>query len=153
MEDKQEQYQLLIESHDQLGHKGFYATQRTLGDCFWWPSINFDVHWIIDTCHQCQIQSLEHIVMPPTVQVPAPLFHKVYIDTMHMPLMLGQFIFEELLCHWGGLEEIVTENGTAFIAALDWIADWYHIHHIRILAYNSQSNSVIETTHRTICDS
>jgi len=35
---------------------------------------------------------------------------------------LGQFIFEELLCQWGGLEEIVTDNGTLFVAALEWIA-------------------------------
>ncbi|KXN93296.1 hypothetical protein AN958_00220, partial [Leucoagaricus sp. SymC.cos] len=105
--DKQEQYRLLIESHDRLGHKGFYATRRTLGDRFWWPSIDFDVRWIIDTCHQCQIQSLEHVVMPPTVQVPAPLFRKAYIDTMHMPPS--------------------------------------H-------AYNSQSNGIVETTHRTVRD-
>ncbi|KXN88318.1 hypothetical protein AN958_07463, partial [Leucoagaricus sp. SymC.cos] len=32
------------------------------------------------------------------------------------------------------------------------IADQYHIHHIQISAYNSQSNDVVETTHRTIHD-
>ncbi|KXN84410.1 hypothetical protein AN958_12644 [Leucoagaricus sp. SymC.cos] len=53
--------------------------------------------------------------MPPMVQVPAPLFCKVYIDMMHMPPS------------WGGLEEIVTDNRMAFVAALDWIVDWYHI--------------------------
>jgi len=45
------------------------------------------------------------------------------------------------------------DNGTPFVAALDWIAERYHICHIRILAYNSQSNRVVETTHRTIRDS
>jgi hypothetical protein len=65
---------------------------------------------------------------------------------------LGSFIFEEILCRWGGLEEIVTDNGTAFVAALDWLADKYHIRHIRISAYNSQSNGVVETTHRTVRD-
>lgn len=85
IEDKAERYRLLIESHDHLGHKGFYATRRTLGDRFWWPTIDADVHWTISTCHQCQIQSLEHVVMPPRVQAPAPLFRKAYIDTMHMP--------------------------------------------------------------------
>jgi len=66
---------------------------------------------------------------------------------------LGQFIFEELLCRWGGLEEIVTDNRTPFVAALEWIATRYHIHHIRISAYNSQANGVVETTHWTIRDS
>ena len=55
------------------------------------------------------------------------------------------------MCRWDGLEEIVTDNGTPFVAALDWIAERYHIRHIRISAYNSQSNGV-ETTHRTIRD-
>ena len=126
--------------------------------------------------------SLKHVVLPATIQVPAPLFRKAYVDTMHMPpsqgykyivqacdsltgwlewraltretgRTLGQFIFEELLCQWGGLEEIVTDNGTLFVAALEWIATQYHIHHIRISAYNSQANRVVETTHRTIRDS
>jgi len=43
----------------------------------------------------------------------------------------------------GGLEEIVMDNGTAFVVALDWIAEHYHIWHIRISAYNSQSNDVM----------
>jgi len=66
---------------------------------------------------------------------------------------LGQFPCEKILCCWGGLEEIVMDNGFAFVAALDWIATCYHIYHIRISAYNSQANEVIETTHRTIRDS
>jgi len=44
-----------------------------------------------------------------------------------MDRILKQFIFEEILCHWEGLEEIVMDNGTAFVAALDWIAERYHI--------------------------
>jgi hypothetical protein len=31
---------------------------------------------------------------------------------------LGAFIFEEILCRWGAVEEIVTDNGTAYIALL-----------------------------------
>ena len=66
---------------------------------------------------------------------------------------LSAFIFEEILCRWGGLEEIVTDNRTPFIAALDWLAQTYHIHHIRISAYNSQANGIVERSHRTIHDS
>jgi hypothetical protein len=32
---------------------------------------------------------------------------------------LGAFIFEEILYHWGTLEEIVTDNGLASIEALN----------------------------------
>jgi hypothetical protein len=65
---------------------------------------------------------------------------------------LGKFIFEEILCRWGALEEIVTDNGTPYVTALEWMAKRYHIHHIQISAYNSQSNGIIETTHQPIRD-
>ena len=66
---------------------------------------------------------------------------------------LGAFIFTEILCRWGGLEEIISNNGTPFIATLDWLMEKYHIHHIHISAYNSQLNSIVECSHRTICNS
>jgi len=98
-------------------------------------------------CHQYQVLSLKHVVLPLTIQVPIPLFRKTYVDTMHMPpsqgykylvqahdsltgwpewraltcetgRTLGQFIFKELLCRWSRLEEIITDNGTLFVAAL-----------------------------------
>jgi len=66
---------------------------------------------------------------------------------------LGGFVFEEVLCRWGGIEEIVTDNGPAMIAALDWLSKTYHINHIRISPYNSKANGIVERSHRTIRDS
>jgi hypothetical protein len=57
---------------------------------------------------------------------------------------LGMFLFEEILCRWGVVEEIVTDNGSPFVPAVSWLAEKYHIHHIRILAYNSQANGIVE---------
>ena len=128
VEEEGMSYQLLKESHDQLGHKEFYATRCTLGDHFWWPTINMDVQWIVSTCHQCQILSFKQVVLPPIVQTLALLFCKAYIDMLHIPpsygykyivqardsltnwpewrtltretgRTLGQFLFEEILCH------------------------------------------------------
>jgi hypothetical protein len=173
---------ILRKTHDNLGHKGIYATRRTIADRFWWPSLDEDVAWFIKTCHQCQIRSVEKVVLPPTISIPAPLFRKAYLDTMFMPLVqgyryivqarcsliswpewrklkkengrtLGAFIFEEILCRWGGLEEIVTDNGPAMVAALEWLSEKYHINHIRISAYNSKANGIVERSHRTIRDS
>jgi hypothetical protein len=33
------------------------------------------------------------------------------------------FEFEEVLCRWIAVAEIVTENRAAFVAALDWLDD------------------------------
>ena len=90
------------------------------------------------------------------VVTPMPLFHKVYIDTMFMPqaggyryiiqaqcsltawtewhalhtetgCMVGAFIFEEILCRWGAVGEIITDNGAAYVTALDWLSVRYGI--------------------------
>jgi hypothetical protein len=63
------------------------------------------------------------------------------------------FIFEDLLCRWGAIEEIVTDNGSAFVATLDTLANRYGIHHIRISAYNSRANGIVEHQHRMIRES
>ena len=60
---------------------------------------------------------------------------------------LASFIFEDILCRWDALAEIVTDNGPAFVQALDVLADRYNIQHIRISPYNSQANSVVEQHH------
>jgi hypothetical protein len=90
--------------------------------------------------------------IPLTVTAPASLFRKAHVDTMYMPRAseyryivqarcsllsypehrelrkengstIGAFIFEEILCCWGALEEIVTDNGLAFVEALNWLAE------------------------------
>ena len=66
---------------------------------------------------------------------------------------LGAFLFEEILCRWGAVEEIVSDNGTAFVAALDWLERRFGIRHIRISAYNSRANGIVERQHRTIRES
>ena len=60
---------------------------------------------------------------------------------------LASFIFEDILCRWGALAEIVTDNGPAFVQALDVFADRYNIRHICISPYNPQANGVVERHH------
>lgn len=45
------------------------------------------------------------------------------------------------------MAEIVTDNGSPFVKALDILAKRYRIHHIRISTYNSQAAGVIERRH------
>ena len=169
------------DAHDKLSHKGFYSMLRALLNRFWWPSLADDVKWYLKTCHECQIRQTTKVQIPPTVATLAPLFRKAYVDTMLLPLAsglwylvqarcsltawpewrtlctetgctLGAFLFEEILCRWGAVEEIVTDNGTAYIAALNWLAERYGIRHIWISAYNSRANGIVKRQHRTIHD-
>jgi hypothetical protein len=51
--------------------------------------------------------------------------------------ILGAFIFEDILCRWGGIEEIVTDNSSAFVQVVEFLSQYYKINHICISPYNS----------------
>jgi hypothetical protein len=51
------------------------------------------------------------------------------------------------------LDEIISDNGAQYIAALDWIGQRYGIHHIRISGYNSRANGIIESKHFDVRES
>ena len=98
--------------------------------------------------------------------MPAPLFSKIYMDTMHLlhsgsfsyivqgrcslthypefqmlwretTQALSNWIFQNILCQWGTLVKIISDNGKPFITALSHLEKKYHITHIRISGYNS----------------
>ena len=60
------------------------------------------------------------------------------------------FIFKDILCCWGAVSELVTDNGPAFIQALDVLMSRYGIRHIRISPYNSQANGVVKRCHYNV---
>jgi hypothetical protein len=169
-------FRLIHYAHTKLGHKGVYATTRTLQLRFWWPYLNNDVQWFIRTCHECQVRQTEYFHIPPTVPDVPSLFLKAHIDTFLMPKVgtyryviharcaltsyaegrgttsdsaqvIADFIFQELLCRWGALAEIVTDNAPQYIAALDVLAKRYGINHIKVSGYNSQANGIVESKH------
>jgi hypothetical protein len=108
--------------------------------------------------------------------MPATLFSKVYINTIFMPKaggfgymvhasssvssypearmlhsknheMLADFIFQDIVCRWGTIQTIVTNNGKPFIAMLNSLAKRYSINHIRLSGYNTQANGLIKHKH------
>ena len=40
---------------------------------------------------------------------------------------IGDWMYEDIICRWGSLYEVVTDNGGPFIAALEYLAKRYHI--------------------------
>ena len=135
-----------------------------------------DIAWYIRTCHLCQLCKTQQISIPPIVTSPAPLFTKVYMDTMHLTpsgrykyivqaqcsLMhwpewemlrketaksIALFILQNIIYHWGTLLEIATNNGAPFVKALAYLSQHYHITHIRISGYNSRANGLVEHSH------
>jgi hypothetical protein len=172
----QTRVKILRSAHDEVAHKGIYATNALISQRFWWPCMKADIAWFVRTCRICQLRQTRNILIPPVVSTPAPLFSKIYIDTMHMPksggfkylvqgrcslihypefrmlraetaVTLGDWLFENVICRWGALSEIVTDNGGPFVKAVAYLAKKYHIRHIRISGYNSRANGLVERSH------
>ena len=138
------QYTILVAAHDDVAHKGFYTTNTLISKQFWWPAMHANIAWFGCTCRLCQLRQTRNVLIPPVVSNPAPLFTKVYIDTMHLPksnghkyivqghcslshyiefqqlhiemaVTLREWIFEDILCRWGAISEIITDNGPQFL--------------------------------------
>lgn len=60
---------------------------------------------------------------------------------------LGEWIFKDILCRWGCIQTIRTDNGPSIKKALTYIAAKYKIKGIRILPYNKTANGVVERGH------
>jgi Integrase zinc binding domain len=86
---KERRLNVLKGVHDNIGHKRFYATCEILTQCFWWLHIKANIVWFLHTCHISQTQQTKKVLILPIVAMPAPLFGKVYMDTMHLPLSGG----------------------------------------------------------------
>ena len=167
---------LISAAHNDVGHHGFFATNALLIERYWWPAMAQDIAWFVLTCHLCQLRKTQQISIPPVVAQPAPLFAKVYMDTMHLTpsggfkyivqarcslthwpewemlrketaKTIATFILRNIIYRWGTLLEIVTDNGTPFVKALAYLAKHYHFTHIRISGYNSRANGIVERSH------
>ena len=60
---------------------------------------------------------------------------------------IAKFIHENLLCQWGAIEIIITDNAPQYIQAADYLAKIFHIHHIKISPYNSKKQRMRPVTH------
>ena len=76
---------ILISAHNEAGHLGDFATHAQIVNCFWWPDLTADIAWFVKTCHLCQLHQTHNILILLVVATPAPLFAKMYMDTMHPP--------------------------------------------------------------------
>jgi hypothetical protein len=135
-----------------------------------------DIAWFVKTCHLCQLRKIQNALISPIVATPAPLFSKIYVNTMYLPASegfnfivqrqcsvihwpefdmlrnenaraIGEWLLNNFIYRWGTLSEIVSDNGTPFVKAIGYLAKHYHINHIHISGYNSRANRLVECAH------
>jgi hypothetical protein len=136
-----------------------------------------DIAWYVKTCHLCQIRQKMALELPPVVTHTPSIFQVLHADTLHMTPPsngcryivhgrcalsswmearalkkenapnIGQWLFEDIICRWGSLVKIVTDNGSPFKKAVGWLTEKYGIKGVTISPYNSQANGTIERPH------
>jgi len=175
--EKENRMKMLAGAHDSLGHRGFYATKMLIAERFWWPELERDVSWYCKTCQLCQERQKVLLKIPPIITHTPSLFQRLHADTMSMtpksngcghithgrcgmtswmegrPLReetgrtVGMWLFEDIICRWGCIAEIITDNASVYRAAVAWLENKYGIKGIRISSYNSKANGRIERPH------
>ena len=149
---------------------------QTLRPRVYWPNLWNDIRHHVRSCHQCQIRSVRKAEVPIMVSTPATIFTKVYVDIMFMPTVKGfkyivaakdnlsgasegralkkataksmsKFLWEEVFCRYGAVGQITTDNGAEVQGAVTDLMDRWNIPHIKISAYNSKANGVVERGH------
>jgi len=174
---EEDRMRLLKSCHDEIGHQGGYATNKLLQQRFWWPEIEEDAVWYVRTCHICQVRQRRALELLSVVTHTLSIFQVLHADTVHMNLpsngckyivhgrcrllswieakalkeenarSIGQWLFEDIICRWGSLVKIVTDNRAPFKKAMKWLEEKYRIKGVAISPYNSQANSIVKRLH------
>jgi hypothetical protein len=63
---------------------------------------------------------------------------------------VAQFLWEEIICRYGHIGSIVTDNGSETKGFFQELVKKYNVPHIRISPYNSKANGVVERGHFTL---
>ncbi|KAF7783144.1 hypothetical protein Agabi119p4_2520 [Agaricus bisporus var. burnettii] len=175
--DKVHRMYMMKAAHDYLGHRGVYATARLITQRFWWPEVEKDVSWYVRSCHICQVRQKMAMELPPVVTHTPSVFQVLHADTMHISpssngcsylvhgrcaltswmearalrkenaKAIGQWLFEDIICRWGCIVKVVTDNGAPFRKAVKWLEEKYGIRGVAISPYNSQANGTVERPH------
>src|SRR5258708_25439949 len=98
----------------------------------------------MDTMHLPRTGSFHYVVQGCCSLTHYPEFKMLQKETGQA---IGDWIFQDILCRWGTLVEIVSDNGKPFIVALSYMEQKYHVKLIRISSYNSCANGIVERSH------
>ena len=111
---------------------------------YWWPFMGHDIAWYAQTYYICQTRQTQQVAISPVIATSAPLFTRMYMDTMHImhsgrysyivqgqclltgypefqmlckesAQVLTDWIFQDILCWWSTLNKIVLDNGSVMI--------------------------------------
>lgn len=175
--------ELVRQAHEESGHRGRHPTYKKLADFYFWPNMYRDIAIHCRTCHECQLRSTYRPVVPINPTWVPTIFRKFNLDLVDMGITSGgykyivdmrddlsgwiearmlaskssadiaKFIYEDVICRFGCIPQITTDNGQEFHGVVKELADRFGIKIVRSSPYHPEGNGMIERGHRTWIES
>ncbi len=98
------------------------------------------------TLTPCLCQRLEAIITSYTHDAHLVEYPEYMMEKNKNAETIVKFLFE-IMCRWGAIETIITDNAPQYLQAVQILVDKYHVHHIRISPYNLRAAGPIERCH------
>ncbi|KNZ72664.1 hypothetical protein J132_02258 [Termitomyces sp. J132] len=64
---------------------------------------------------------------------------------------IAKWLYKDVICCWGALSEIITNNGPPILKAVTYLVKKYNLHHIWTSGYNKRANGIVERPHFDVC--
>jgi hypothetical protein len=175
--NKEEILSVLRGLHEKSGHKGVEGTFLRLKERYYWRGFYQDCKLYVESCKMCQMLSKKRYEEPLTPIMIATINRVWFVDVQKMPKnpmgFIGiieareglsgwvearriktmkaetwvEFLYEEVVCRYGAVGQIVTDNGELNSELGLKFEEKYKIHLTFTTTYHPQSNSVVERGH------
>lgn len=170
---------IIREARDNSGHGGWDPTYKKIVDSYYWPKLMNQVVAYVRTCKRCQLHLTYYLkirINPTWVPTVLRKFNMdlvdmgirsngyQYIADMHDDLSgwlesrmltrktsddIADFLWQDIICHFGCIPQISTDNRTEFKKAVDTLTRRYGTNLVRISPHNLAANRMIERGHQT----
>jgi len=84
---------LIAEAHNEVGHRGWDATYKTLSEHFFWPNMFDQIAYFVHSCNICQLHSKTHPIVAFSPTWSSGILRWFDLDTVHMPDGIGGMKF------------------------------------------------------------
>lgn len=175
--------ELIREAHNESGHRGRDPTYKKLADFYFWPNMFQQIGIHCRTCYECQMRLTYRPKVPVSPTWVPTILRKFNMDLVDMGITSGgyryivdmrddlsgwlesrmiakktsediaQFIWQDVICRFGCIPQITTDNGKEFHGAVEILAERYGIKIVRSSPYHPEGNGMIERGHRTWIES
>lgn len=183
VESEQRRQQLLVQAHDQCGHRGRDATYKLLSLRYYWPLMYDDVSFYVRSCLQCQLNSQSKPIVPYSPSWSASILRHFHLDTQYMEVGLhgkrfvisavdsfsgwiearalkkadseavARFIYEDVICRFSCIPYFTVDGGSEFKGFVDVLFRQYQVTVVVSNAYHPESNGIVERSHQVLLNS